>query len=91
MHPPMTSGATARETHIRPPGAYQGVVHVSAKRIQAEALRRGLILELGGRHNSTVRFLPPLIIAAEQVDAVATIFAEAVEAAERDGCGAPTA
>jgi hypothetical protein len=44
--------------------------------IQHEALRRGLILELGGRHNSVVRFLPPLIVTAEQIDTIATIFSE---------------
>ena len=59
-----------------------------AQRIQAQALRLGLILELGGRHNSTVRFLPPLIVTAEQIDTVAAIFAEAVKAAERDACEA---
>ncbi|WNW11883.1 aspartate aminotransferase family protein [Pseudomonas sp. DTU_2021_1001937_2_SI_NGA_ILE_001] len=52
-----------------------------ASRIQRECLKRGLILELGGRHSSVVRFLPPLIITAEQVDQVARIFARAVESA----------
>lgn len=55
-----------------------------AGRIQAESLRRGLILELGGRYGSVVRFLPPLIITAEQVDQIAAIFQEAVSAAERE-------
>ncbi len=54
-----------------------------ASAIQHEALRRGLILELGGRHNSVVRFLPPLIVTAEQIDTIATIFADAVRAAEQ--------
>jgi diaminobutyrate-2-oxoglutarate transaminase len=40
-----------------------------------------LILELGGRHGAVVRFLPPLIISAEQIDEVAGRFAEAVRAA----------
>ncbi|MDH0300190.1 MULTISPECIES: aspartate aminotransferase family protein [unclassified Pseudomonas] len=52
-----------------------------APKVQRECLRRGLILELGGRHGAVVRFLPPLIISAEQVDEVATRFAEAVQAA----------
>ena len=52
-----------------------------AGRIQRECLKRGLILELGGRHSSVVRFLPPLIITNEQVDEVARIFARAVHAA----------
>ncbi len=59
-----------------------------AQRIQAQALRLGLILELGGRHNSTVRFLPPLLVTAEQIETVGAIFAEAVKAAERDACEA---
>lgn len=53
-----------------------------ARRIQAEALRRGLILELGGRHSSVVRFLPPLIVSHAQISQIATIFREAVKAAE---------
>lgn len=52
-----------------------------AGRVQRECLKRGLILELGGRHGSVVRFLPPLIITNEQVDEVARIFARAVQAA----------
>lgn len=52
-----------------------------ATRVQRECLKRGLILELGGRHGSVVRFLPPLIITAEQVDEVAGIFGRAVNAA----------
>jgi diaminobutyrate-2-oxoglutarate transaminase len=53
-----------------------------ARRIQAETLRRGLILELGGRHSSVVRFLPPLIVSHAQISQIATIFREAVKAAE---------
>ncbi|UXJ55659.1 aspartate aminotransferase family protein [Pseudomonas citronellolis] len=52
-----------------------------ASRIQRECLRRGLILELGGRHGAVVRFLPPLIISAEQIDEVARRFARALAAA----------
>jgi len=54
-----------------------------ARRIQQECFKRGLILELGGRHGSVVRFLPPLIITAEQTDQICAIFAEAVLAAEQ--------
>jgi diaminobutyrate-2-oxoglutarate transaminase len=50
-----------------------------ASALQRECLRRGLIVELGGRHGSTVRFLPPLIITAKQIDEVAQIFEAAVE------------
>ena len=54
-----------------------------ARRIQAECLRRGLIIELGGRHGSVVRFLPPLIVTAEQLDDICEIFSTAVKAAEK--------
>jgi diaminobutyrate-2-oxoglutarate transaminase len=53
-----------------------------ARQIQAECMRRGLILELGGRHNSVIRFLPPLIVTAEQIDSICEIFQAAVKAAE---------
>lgn len=53
-----------------------------ARQIQAECMRRGLILELGGRHGSVVRFLPPLIVTAEQIDSICEIFQAAVNAAE---------
>ncbi|MGH8557515.1 MAG: diaminobutyrate--2-oxoglutarate transaminase [Methylococcales bacterium] len=49
-----------------------------ARRIQAECLKRGLILELGGRTGSVVRFLPPLIVTVEDMDRIASIFHEAV-------------
>ena len=49
--------------------------------VQRECLKRGLILELGGRHGSVVRFLPPLVITAEQIDEVSAIFGRALAAA----------
>ncbi|MBM7587542.1 diaminobutyrate-2-oxoglutarate transaminase [Bacillus pakistanensis] len=49
-----------------------------ASQIQRECFKRGLILEVGGRHGAVVRFLPPLIITKEQVDEVIAIFKEAV-------------
>jgi diaminobutyrate-2-oxoglutarate transaminase len=54
-----------------------------ARKIQAECFRRGLIVELGGRFGSVVRFLPPLIITEEQVDSICEIFAASVLAAEK--------
>ena len=54
----------------------------NARRIQREALRRGLIVELGGRFESVVRFLPPLIVTDQQVDEIVAIFSDAVTAAE---------
>lgn len=52
-----------------------------ATRVQREALRRGLIVELGGRHGSVVRLLPPLTITDEQAEAVLDRLAAAVDAA----------
>jgi diaminobutyrate-2-oxoglutarate transaminase len=53
----------------------------TALRIQAECFRRGLIVELGGRHGAVVRLLPPLIITAEQADRVCDVLASACDAA----------
>jgi diaminobutyrate-2-oxoglutarate transaminase len=39
-----------------------------ARRIQRGALERGLIMELGGRGNCVIRFLPPLNITRETLD-----------------------
>jgi len=71
---------------VDPEGAADSLGHppanpALASRIQRECLRRGLILELGGRHGAVVRFLPPLIISAEQIDEVARRFARALAAA----------
>jgi diaminobutyrate-2-oxoglutarate transaminase len=52
-----------------------------ATRVQQEALRRGLIVELGGRHSAVVRLLPPLTITDEQAEAVLDRLASAIEAA----------
>jgi diaminobutyrate-2-oxoglutarate transaminase len=52
-----------------------------ASNLQTECLKRGLIVELGGRHGSVVRFLPPLIITESQINHVFEIFAEALNAA----------
>ncbi|MZQ80743.1 diaminobutyrate--2-oxoglutarate transaminase family protein [Paenibacillus sp. 5J-6] len=52
-----------------------------ARRIQQECFHRGLILEVGGRHSSVMRFLPPLIVTQQQLDDIARLFSEAVHAA----------
>ncbi|HEX2035961.1 MAG TPA: diaminobutyrate--2-oxoglutarate transaminase [Chloroflexota bacterium] len=68
-----------------------------ARAIQAECLRRGLIVELGGRHSAVVRFLPPLVVTPEEIETIADRFGAAVRAAERSmppratGAAAPTA
>lgn len=45
-----------------------------------ECLKHGLLLELGGRQDSVVRLLPPLIVTESDIDKIATIFKEAVYA-----------
>ncbi|XXU74956.1 diaminobutyrate--2-oxoglutarate transaminase [Sorangium sp. So ce1151] len=52
-----------------------------ASAIQAACLKRGLILELGGRFGGTIRLLPPLIITEPEVDRVAEILAAAIRSA----------
>lgn len=48
-----------------------------ASEIQRACFQRGLILELGGRHGSVLRLLPPLNLTEAQVDTVGNLFAEA--------------
>ncbi|MFG2652378.1 diaminobutyrate--2-oxoglutarate transaminase family protein [Streptomyces sp. NPDC048436] len=52
-----------------------------AAAVQRECLRRGLIVELGGRHSSVVRLLPPLTITDEQAAAILDRLADALSAA----------
>ncbi|MFB7991215.1 diaminobutyrate--2-oxoglutarate transaminase family protein [Streptomyces sp. NPDC056002] len=54
-----------------------------AASVQRECLRRGLIVELGGRHSSVVRLLPPLTITDEQAAAVMERLADALAEAAR--------
>ncbi|NBI29892.1 aspartate aminotransferase family protein [Chengkuizengella sp. YPA3-1-1] len=54
-----------------------------ARSIQAECFRRGLIVELGGRHGSVVRFLPPLIVNEDQIEQISSIFYDAIEAVDK--------
>ena len=49
--------------------------------IQRGALERGLILELGGRHDCVVRLLPPLNVSRETVDQALSILEDALAAA----------
>ncbi|MET0499576.1 MAG: diaminobutyrate--2-oxoglutarate transaminase [Steroidobacteraceae bacterium] len=69
-----------RDTLGHPP-----VDAILARAIQSESLKRGLILELGGRHGGVIRFLPPLIITEAQLDHVVEIFAGATAAAIAGG------
>ncbi|MER6676276.1 diaminobutyrate--2-oxoglutarate transaminase family protein [Streptomyces sp. NPDC000983] len=54
-----------------------------AAAVQRECLKRGLIVELGGRHHSVVRLLPPLTISDEQAAAVMDRLADAIRTAAR--------
>jgi diaminobutyrate-2-oxoglutarate transaminase len=56
-----------------------------ARGIRQECLERGLIVELGGRDDTVVRLLPPLVITDEQAESVLQRLADAVSAAERAG------
>jgi 4-aminobutyrate aminotransferase len=48
-------------------------------RVEQECFRRGLVVL--GAGDSTIRFSPPLVIDAEQVDCAVEIFSEAIKAA----------
>jgi diaminobutyrate-2-oxoglutarate transaminase len=52
-----------------------------ARRIQRACFERGLMIEVGGRQGSVLRFLPPLIVTAEEVDAIAALVTDACSAA----------
>ncbi|WP_436790299.1 aminotransferase class III-fold pyridoxal phosphate-dependent enzyme [Yinghuangia sp. YIM S10712] len=54
-----------------------------ASAVRAEALDRGLIVGLGGRHGTVIRLLPPLTITEEQAEAVLARLSDAVAAAGR--------
>ncbi len=55
-----------------------------ARGLQRRCLEQGVILELGGRHGAVVRFLPPLIVTAPEVDEIADRFRTALRAALAD-------
>jgi diaminobutyrate-2-oxoglutarate transaminase len=50
----------------------------SARRIQRAALNRGLIVELGGRHDAVVRILPPLNVTRRTLDQALEILGAAI-------------
>ncbi|HWL67162.1 MAG TPA: diaminobutyrate--2-oxoglutarate transaminase family protein [Geminicoccus sp.] len=55
-----------------------------AREVQADCLRRGLIVECGGRDDCVVRLLPPLNVTEEVVDAACSILVAAITAASTD-------
>ncbi|MBO0848595.1 MAG: aminotransferase class III-fold pyridoxal phosphate-dependent enzyme, partial [Pseudonocardia sp.] len=50
-----------------------------AERVQARALRGGLIVELGGRDDRVVRMLPPLNVTEQVMDTALDILIEAID------------
>jgi diaminobutyrate-2-oxoglutarate transaminase len=54
-----------------------------ATAVQSACFDRGLVVETGGRHGATARFLPPLVVTPDQIDDIATIFHEAGAATAR--------
>ncbi|WP_374191302.1 diaminobutyrate--2-oxoglutarate transaminase family protein [Streptomyces argyrophylli] len=74
------SGAAVRPEPARTPSPAAPEL---AAAVQRECLQRGLIVELGGRHASVVRLLPPLTISDEQATAVLDRLTDAVAAVAR--------
>ncbi|MFI1970549.1 diaminobutyrate--2-oxoglutarate transaminase [Streptomyces cinnamoneus] len=58
-----------------------------AGRVRAACLRRGLIVELGGRHDAVLRLLPPLTITDEQAESVLDRVADAITEAAQGRTG----
>lgn len=56
-----------------------------ARRVRAECFARGLLIELGGRADATLRLLPPLNVSREQVDEALSVLHDAIRAAEQSG------
>jgi diaminobutyrate-2-oxoglutarate transaminase len=52
-----------------------------ARAVRSEALDRGLLVELGGRHGAVMRLLPPLTITDAQAERVAEIVIASITAA----------
>lgn len=61
-----------------------------AGQIRTECFKRGVVIEVGGHFGNVARFLPPLVITRELMDAGSEIFVESVRAAER-ALGRPAA
>ena len=52
-----------------------------ARRVRVEALERGLIVELGGRHGAVLRLLPPLIMTELEAEQVRDLVLASIAAA----------
>ncbi len=55
-----------------------GNSRATARAIQRAALERGLIVELGGRHDAVVRLLPPLNVTRRTLDQALEIISESI-------------
>ncbi|MFF4210128.1 diaminobutyrate--2-oxoglutarate transaminase family protein [Streptomyces sp. NPDC001796] len=82
VNPESASDPAPPDSSAAPPGGTgpRPAAPALAAAVQRECLRRGLIVELGGRHASVIRLLPPLTITDEQTDAVLDRLADAVAA-----------
>ncbi|GAB7060424.1 aspartate aminotransferase family protein [Streptomyces mexicanus] len=80
---PAATGDPWAGEHPAPRGGPLPAAPALAAAVQRECLRRGLIVELGGRHACVVRLLPPLTISDEQAEAVLDRLADAIDAAAR--------
>ncbi|MFJ9867925.1 diaminobutyrate--2-oxoglutarate transaminase family protein [Streptomyces sp. NPDC101165] len=80
---PSADGHHATTSGLEPTRTPRPAAPELAAAVQRECLDRGLIVELGGRHDSVVRLLPPLTISDEQAAAVLDRLADAVAAATR--------
>jgi diaminobutyrate-2-oxoglutarate transaminase len=56
-----------------------------AKRVRSACFDRGLLCELGGRADATLRLLPPLVVSRQQVAEAADILTDAIADADRGG------
>jgi 4-aminobutyrate aminotransferase len=53
-----------------------------AKAVQSACLEQGLLLLTCGTHDHVVRFIPPLVVTAAQIDEAVGIFEKALQSAE---------
>jgi diaminobutyrate-2-oxoglutarate transaminase len=52
-----------------------------ARLVRGEALARGLIVELGGRHGAVLRLLPPLTMTESEAEQVRDLLLDSITAA----------
>ncbi|MFD1887798.1 diaminobutyrate--2-oxoglutarate transaminase [Paenibacillus wenxiniae] len=68
---------------VEPSGTPDRLQHFPASGRIAEAVQRrcfanGMIIEVGGRHSSVLRFLPPLVITEQETETVLRIFERSI-------------